>query len=46
MSTNNFQRLGAISNAHVGNDFEELVREYFRSEGVSLVRGFKVMLGR
>jgi len=45
MSTNNFQRLGAISNAHVGNDFEELVREHFRSEGLSLVRGFKVPVG-
>jgi hypothetical protein len=45
MSTNNFQRLGAISNAHVGNDFEELVREHFKSEGVALVRGFKVSVG-
>jgi hypothetical protein len=45
MSTNNFQRLGAVSNLHAGNEFEELVREHFRGQGVSLVRGFKVSVG-
>lgn len=45
MNASNFQRVGAISNAHVGHDFEELVREHFRSEGLALVRGFKVPVG-
>jgi hypothetical protein len=45
MDTNNFQRLGAVSNLHAGNEFEELVREHFRDQGVSLVRGFKVSVG-
>jgi hypothetical protein len=45
MGTNNFQRLGAVSNAHVGNEFEELVREHFRGQGLSLIRGFKVPVG-
>lgn len=45
MNANNFQRVGAISNAHVGNDFEELVREHFSKAGLTLVRGFKVPVG-
>lgn len=45
MNANNFQRVGAISNAHVGNDFEELVREHFSNAGLTLVRGFKVPVG-
>jgi hypothetical protein len=45
MDNNNFQRIGAISNAHVGNEFEDVVREYFRGQGFSLVRGFKVPVG-
>src|SRR5690348_5193568 len=43
--TNNFQRPGALSNAQVGSEFEELVREHFASQGLSLVRGFKVPVG-
>src|SRR5258708_36854318 len=45
MSTNKFQRIGAVSNADVGNEFEDLVREHFRSQGMSLVRGFEVPVG-
>lgn len=45
MNANNFQRIGSVSNAHVGSEFEELVREHFRNEGLSLVRGFKVSVG-
>jgi len=45
MNTNNFQRLGSLSNTHVGNEFEEAVREYFTGEGLSLIRGFKVSVG-
>lgn len=45
MNTNNFQRPGALSNAHAGNEFEELVRDHFKNQGLSLVRGFKVPVG-
>jgi hypothetical protein len=45
VNTNNFQRLGAVSNSHVGNEFEDLVRDHFRAEGLSLMRGFKVPIG-
>jgi hypothetical protein len=45
VNTNNFQRLGAVSNAHVGNEFENLVRDYFGCQGLSLMRGFKVPVG-
>jgi hypothetical protein len=45
MDNNNFQRLGALSNAHVGNEFEDAVREYFSGQGLTLVRGFKIPVG-
>jgi hypothetical protein len=28
-----FQRIGAISNAHVGNDFEEITKAFFETQG-------------
>jgi len=37
-----FNMWGALSNAHVGNEFEDAVCEYFRGLGLSLTRGFKV----
>jgi hypothetical protein len=42
---NNFQRVGSISNAHVGNEFEELVLTFFAGQGLSLSRGFSVPVG-
>lgn len=45
MDNANFQRLGAISEARVGNEFEDVVREYFWGQGISLLRGFKVLVG-
>jgi hypothetical protein len=45
MDSNNFQRLGSVSNAHVGSEFEGFVCEYFRGQGLSLIRGFKVSVG-
>lgn len=39
------QRVGAISNAHVGADFEQVAQEYFRQEGITLTRGFPVEVG-
>jgi hypothetical protein len=42
----NFQRAGAISNAHVGRDFETIARDYFRDrEGLALQSCFPVSVG-
>jgi hypothetical protein len=42
----NFQRIGSISNAHVGRDFEEVARDYFlRIEGLTLQKSFPVEVG-
>lgn len=42
---NNFQRLGSVSNAHAGNDFEEAAKEFFAKQGILLVRNFVVPVG-
>ena len=42
---NNFQRLGAISNADVGSDFETAAQEWFLNEGVRLQRNYSVEVG-
>ncbi len=41
----NFQREGAISNAHVGRDFEITAMEILKSEGLILYQNFKVPVG-
>ncbi|SRR5260370_36814767 len=41
----NFQRVGSVSNAHVGRDFGEMVRKSFANVGLSLVSEFPVKLG-
>ena len=33
MMINNFQKIGANSNAEVGSKFEDMAREYFRTSG-------------
>jgi len=45
MDANNFQRVGSISNAHVGRDFESVAQEYFRQLEVSVAANFPVPLG-
>lgn len=40
-----FQRVGAVSNAHVGRDFEIVARDYFASHGVVLTANFRVPVG-
>lgn len=42
---NNFQRRGAISNAHAGREFEEAARLYFESTGMLLSSTFPVPVG-
>jgi hypothetical protein len=39
------QRIGSISNAHVGADFERVALEFFASQGIVLARNFAVELG-
>ncbi len=41
----NFQRIGSISNAHAGREFEEAAQLFFTETGVALQPGFSVLLG-
>lgn len=41
----NFQRVGSISNAHVGRDFERTVAALFRNRGYPVVANFPVRVG-
>ena len=43
--TYNFQRKGAISNAHAGRDFEKLCGTFFESLCLDLTAGFGVPIG-
>jgi hypothetical protein len=45
MSEKPFQRIGAISNAHAGADFESLAREFFAQSGLMLMPNFDVLVG-
>lgn len=45
MDVNNFQRVGSVSNAHVGRDFESVAKEYFRQQGTSLGSNYSVPVG-
>jgi hypothetical protein len=40
-----FQRIGSVSNAHVGLDFELKAQLFFREQGILLERNHKVMVG-
>ena len=41
----NFQRVGSISNAHVGREFEEAAKLFFAETGIALRRGFVAPVG-
>lgn len=43
--TTNFQRVGSVSNAHAGREFEEKVRKYFGDRSMSLSPNFEVPVG-
>ncbi|MDZ4245919.1 MAG: hypothetical protein U1D67_02245, partial [Dehalococcoidia bacterium] len=45
MDTNNFQRIGSVSNAHVGRDFELVAKKYFQQHGIMLVANYAVPVG-
>lgn len=39
------QRIGAISNAHVGAAFEKVALDYFRKNGITLTANFSLSIG-
>jgi hypothetical protein len=39
------QRIGAISNAHAGREFEATARRFFANQGIDLRNNLKVMVG-
>ncbi|MCP3447346.1 hypothetical protein [Bradyrhizobium sp. CCGUVB14] len=45
MDNNNFQRVGSVSNAHAGNDFEAAALAFFGTQGVALTKNFAVPVG-
>jgi hypothetical protein len=45
MDSNNFQRVGSVSNAHAGNDFEEIAQRFFAEQDIPLIRNFVVPVG-
>jgi len=45
MDANNFQRIGAVSNAHVGRDFESVAKEIFWQQGILLDSNYSVPVG-
>lgn len=42
---NNFQRLGAISNTHVGREFEQAAQLFFKETGIVLQTNFPALVG-
>jgi hypothetical protein len=45
MNDKPFQRKGAISNSHVGREFEENVKTFFATQGVQLIQSIMVPIG-
>jgi hypothetical protein len=45
MDTNNFQRIGSVSNAQVGRDFESVAKGYFQQHGMILRADYAVHVG-
>jgi hypothetical protein len=45
IDSNNFQRIGALSNTHAGNEFEGAAREFFAKQGIVLTKNFSVPVG-
>ena len=42
---NNYQRIGSISNAHVGRDFEDLAYQHLQNEEFQLQMKYPLLLG-
>ncbi len=45
MTMISFQRIGSVSNAQVGSDFEESAQETLASQGLHLARAFSLPVG-
>ena len=45
MSDISFQRVGSISNAHAGAEFEGVAQQFFKEQGLSLQKGFPAPVG-
>jgi hypothetical protein len=41
----NFQRVGSISNAHVGREFKDIAQSFFKEQGVVLERELALLIG-
>lgn len=39
------QRIGAVSNAHIGREFELVVQKYFKNKGIELRSNYKIFVG-
>lgn len=42
---NNFQRVGSISNAHIGRDFEDAAYVYFTGQGYRIIKDVALPIG-
>jgi hypothetical protein len=42
---NTFQRIGSLSNAHVGLEFEQKAKRFFEKSGIFLYKNHEVMVG-
>lgn len=42
----NFQRIGSVSNSHVGVEFETAIASYWTQQGLGLIRGFQLPVGQ
>ena len=42
---NNFQRIGSISNAHIGRDFEDATFAYFTGQGYQMIKDVALPIG-
>jgi hypothetical protein len=42
----NFQRIGAVSNSHVGADFESVIASYWKQQGIVLMHDFSILVGQ
>src|SRR5690554_1704503 len=42
---NNFQRIGSISNAHIGRDFEKAAHVYFTAQGYEIIKDVALPIG-
>jgi len=45
MDINNFQRIGSVSNAHAGREFERIAQQFFSDQGITLAPNFSVPVG-